>query len=191
MYKCIRCGKDLTSEESKKRGYGPTCYKIVTYQNKKKWKLKVRKALNTLKYRKKREIIIQNIINTPEVKTTTVDVNNDEVLDRIRKLELTYSYLKARTENITIGKVHVDDAIERIKREESQKITDPTLQQYRNVFHECIKDLKDALKQGAGYLKEGKEYEPEITKEISIAELKAKHKKTYIDVQKLKIVRER
>jgi len=185
MCKCIRCGKELKSEESIKRGYGPTCYKIISFQNNKKWRLKIRKGINTLKYRKKREITIQNIINTP-VSNPSID---NEFLDRIRKLELDYSYLKARTENMTTGKVYVDDAIERIKREETQKIIDPTLQQYRNVFNECVKDLKEALSQ-TNYLKERQEYEPEITREPSLLELKAKHKKSYIDVQQLKLVRE-
>lgn len=141
---CKRCGKDLTSEESKKRGYGPTCYKIVTYQNKKKWKLKVRKALNTLKYRKKREVMIQQI-QVPEV----VSVNNpfmQDVLDRVRKLELDNNYLKYQVKNkaVVIGKS--DDVIERIKKEAGEKIVDPALEGYRNAFRECVSELKQVLK---------------------------------------------
>ncbi len=192
MCKCLRCGKELKSDESKKRGYGPTCYKIVSFQKNKKWKLALRKGLNTIKYRKKREIIIQNIINTPKVKSTINDDVAKEILDRVRKLELDNSYLKSRTENMIVSKGHIDEAIERIKREEAVKITDPTLVQYRNVFHECVKDLKKALGQ-TNYLEEGSsliEYKTEITEELSLDELKAKHKSTYIDVQELKIVRE-
>lgn len=146
MCKCIRCGKELKSEESKKRGYGPTCYKIVSYSNKKKWKLVLRRGINTLKYRRKREIIIKNIINTPEVKTTPID---NEFLDRIRKLELDYSYLKARDKNRTTTMVNAsphDSNLERIKQEEAAKITDPTLKEFRSVFREVVSELKDVLK---------------------------------------------
>ncbi len=185
---CKRCGKELKSDESKKNGYGPTCLKIVTYQ-KKKWKLVLRKGINTLKYRKKREIIIQNIINTPSV-VSPVDNNAiQDLANRMRKIELDNVYLKARTQNLTIGTGHADDPIERIKREEAEKLTDPILKEYRNVFHECVKDLKEALSQ-TKYLKKGEEYEPEITREPSLTELKNKHKKLYIDVQELKLVRE-
>jgi len=195
MCKCQRCGKELKSEESKKRGYGPTCFKIVSFQKNKKWRLKFRKGLNTLKYRKKREIVIQNIINTPPAPEKVSVDNNDiqDLSDRMRKIELDNAYLKARDKNRTATFINADPHdtnLERIKREEAAKITDPILQQYKNVFNECVKDLKEALKQGSDYLKERKEYEPEITREPSLAELKNKHKSLYIDVQDLKIVRE-
>lgn len=34
--KCIRCGRVITSEQSIKRGLGPTCYKKFKFPNKKK-----------------------------------------------------------------------------------------------------------------------------------------------------------
>ena len=137
-------------------------------------------------------VMRRNIINTPEVKNTINDDVAKDILDRVRKLELDNSYLKSRTENMIVSKGHVDEAIERIKREETAKITDETLVQYRKVFHECVKDLKKALGK-TNYLEEGSsliEYKSEITEELSLDELKAKHKSTYIDVQDLKIVRE-
>ena len=33
IVKCKRCGRKLTSEESIKRGYGMTCYRIIQLQN--------------------------------------------------------------------------------------------------------------------------------------------------------------
>lgn len=184
MCKCIRCGKELKSEESKKRGYGPTCFKIVSFQKNKKWKLRFRKGLNTLKYRKKREIIIQNIINTPEV-VSPVDNNTiQDLANRMRKIELDNAYLKARAKHVTITNTNTtphDTNLERIKQEESQKITDPTLKQYRNVFHDCVRDLKEMLsKHGIDnpVLKEGTRFSD---KELGIK---------IIDFEKLEIVRE-
>lgn len=182
--KCKRCNAILTSEESIKRGYGKTCYKIITLQGKKKLRLKLRKLFNTIRHNKQKEPQIQ-IIQNDSLNTVVIK----DILGRMRKLELDNSYLKSRANQMVSISKYVNDPIERIKQEESAKITDPTLQQYRNVFHECITDLKEVLKQGKEYLKRGLDYEPEIesNKVLSLAELKKKHKKTYIDVQKLKL----
>ncbi len=183
MCKCIRCGRELKSEESKKLGYGPTCYKIVSFQKNKKWRLKFRKGINTIKYRKKREIVIQNIINTPP---PPVDDNAIQALaNRIRKIELDNAYLKARDKNRTAVLVSNttphDTNLDRIRQEESAKITDPTLQQYVNVFHDCVKDLKEVLsKHGIGnpVIKKGTRFSDE---ELGIK---------IVEVEQLKIVRE-
>ena len=39
-----------------------------------------------------------------------------------------------------------DEPIERIKQDESNKIVDPVVKQYREAFRECISELKDVLK---------------------------------------------
>ena len=143
---CKRCGKPLLSKESIKRQYGPTCFKIISYSNKKKWKLKLKKGLNTLKYRKKREIIIQNIINTPE-RVSPVDNNAlQDLANRMRKIELDNVYLKARAKHITnFNATPHDTNLERIKEEEAAKIIDPTLKEFRDVFHEVVSELKLVL----------------------------------------------
>lgn len=126
MCKCQRCGKELKSGESIQRGYGPTCYKIVNFQNKRK--LDIKKDLNTLTL-------------------DTINITLLNLTDRLRKVELANAFLKARDKNRTLvisGK-H-GDPIERIKREEAEKINDPLLKEFRSVFTEVISELKSVLK---------------------------------------------
>ncbi len=184
MCKCLRCGKELKSEASQKRGYGPTCHKIVSFQKNKKWKLALRKGLNTIKYRKKREIIIQNIINTPEVKNIINDDVAKEILDRVRKLELDNSYLKARVQSGIMGPTNAtphDTNLERIKHEESEKLTDPALRELRNVFSDCVNDLKEVLSQHG-------EDKPVLEKDFRFSNEELGIK--IVKVEDLKIVRE-
>lgn len=173
MCKCQRCNRELTTPESIKRGYGETCYRIVSnFKTNRKLGLKWRKLVNTIKYRKKKEVV-----QTP-VKETLDAVVIKDILDRLRRVELDNSHLKARENHRTLvvlgGSKPVEEPIERIKREEAKKITDPALREIRMVFKEVVSELKGVLA---------------IRKQqIEEAEEKAKNK--IIDIQELKIVRE-
>ena len=141
--RCKRCNSILTSEESIKRGYGKTCYKIITLQGKNTLRLKLRKLFNTIRHNKQKEPQIQVIqkTNTPEF---------EDLLDRIRKVELDNTFLKHQIKHKTVRTtntgIYHDDSIERIKLEESEKIVDPLLREYRNAFKECVSELQEVLK---------------------------------------------
>lgn len=66
------------------------------------------------------------------------DIGLHEILRRITNLE---SMIKKG--NVTTK--YRDNPIERIKKEESEKINDPLLKQYRSAFSECISELKEVL----------------------------------------------
>lgn len=78
-----------------------------------------------------------------------------EIIQKLSKYTLKLSVLEKKVENLKVAKVQViyhDDPIERIKREEEAKIQDPLLREYRNVFVECIHELKEVLKEGKALL---------------------------------------
>ena len=65
------------------------------------------------------------------------DINLTILLNRINHIEF-------MIKNNKITKYH-DDPIERIKANEAEKINDPVIRQYRQVFADCITELKKVL----------------------------------------------
>jgi len=97
---------------------------------------------------------------------------NEEVLREINFLKCEIKMLKSlyhQIKNNSIG--YQEDPIERIKREESAKIEDPLLSEYRNAFKECISELKEVLKERANNIEKSLDRLPVlIKKEFDLAE---------------------
>jgi len=98
---------------------------------------------------------------------------NKELLREINFLKCEIKMLKKLYHQIkTNGTKYQQDAIERIKREESAKIEDPLLSEYRNAFKECISELKEVLKERANNLEQSLDRLPVlIKKEFDLAEV--------------------
>lgn len=113
------------------------------------------------------------------------DIDFATLLNRIKHIEFMIKKGSFKTK-------YYDDPIERIKIEEVEKIYNPTLMKYRQVFNECIKDLQEILKKGMVYLKKPQPYESEITEEMAIKklqEINAKNKKRQLDASQLTLMR--
>ena len=74
-----------------------------------------------------------------------------------------------------------DTNLERIKHEESEKLTDPALRELRNVFSDCVNDLKEVLSQHG-------EDKPVLEKDFRFSNEELGIK--IVKVEDLKIVRE-
>lgn len=113
------------------------------------------------------------------------DIDLTTIMNRIEYIEFMIKRGNFKTR-------YQDDPIERIKAIEAEKIHDPLLTQYRQVFNECIKDLQEILKKGMVYLKKPQPYESEITEEMAIKkleEINAKNKKRQLDASQLTLMR--
>ncbi len=97
---------------------------------------------------------------------------NKEILREITFLKCEIKMLKGLYHQIKKnGIIYQEDAIERIKREETVKIQDPLLCKYRNAFKECISELKEVLKERANKIEESLDRLPIIIKkEFDLAE---------------------
>jgi len=98
---------------------------------------------------------------------------DEEILREIKFLKCEIKMLKSLYHQIkTNGIRYQEDPIERIKREESAKIEDPLLSEYRNAFKECISELKEVLKERANNLEQSLDRLPVlIKKEFDLAEV--------------------
>lgn len=149
MCKCKRCGRELTTPESVKRGYGSICYRIIASRDAKKWRLKIRKAINTIKYKKPKKTPViqepnQELTNfVSEINFLKCEINMfKRQLREIKTIKTTNNIV-----NITNTQVnHQDIIIERIRREEEAKEIDPVLRQYKKAFREVVSELKEVLK---------------------------------------------
>ncbi|MFW9900495.1 MAG: DUF6011 domain-containing protein, partial [Candidatus Thorarchaeota archaeon] len=91
--------------------------------------------------------------------------HNEEILREINFLKCEIKMLKNLYHNIkTNGTIYHEDAIERIRREETAKIEDPLLGKYRNAFKECIAELKEVLKERANKIEESLDRLPIVIK---------------------------
>ena len=97
---------------------------------------------------------------------------NEETIREINFLKCEIKMLKNLYHSIKIsGIISQENAIERIKREETAKIEDPLLSKYRNAFKECIAELKEVLKERANKVEESLDRLPiMIKKELDLAE---------------------
>lgn len=89
---------------------------------------------------------------------------NEEVLGEINFLKCEIKMLKRLYNQIKLNgiKYPKEAALERIKREETVKIEDPLLREYRNAFEECISELKEVLKERANKIGESLDILPEL-----------------------------
>lgn len=117
----------------------------------------------------------------------------DKLENRFKKLELDTNFMKTQINNsVNVANTQIiyqNIPIERIKPQEP-KITETNI--YHQLFANCVKDLKEVLKQGMGYLKPQENYEPETTEEMAIKKLKeinAKNKRKELDISQLRLVR--
>ena len=98
--------------------------------------------------------------------SNTEDKNkvNEEVLGEINFLKCEIKMLKRLYNQIKLNgiKYQEEAAIQRIKREETVKIEDPILREYRNAFEECISELKEVLKERANKVDESLDLLPEL-----------------------------
>jgi hypothetical protein len=114
--RCKRCNRVLTNEKSIKLGYGKICYRILILHGKK--------------------IIQEEYKEIPKLE------------DAVNFLKCEVKMIKRQLRELKFTKsvYYQENPIERIKREEAIKITDPLLKQYREAFKECINELKEVLK---------------------------------------------
>ena len=80
-------------------------------------------------------------LNTPKP-----EISNDFGTE-LNFLKMEIKTLKNIVRNINLNGNNSHTAIERIKLEESNKLTDPDIFEYRQVFAECVKELKEVLKE--------------------------------------------
>lgn len=148
MCKCKRCGRELTSKESVKKQYGPTCFRIVSLQ--------------------KQEPIQEQsgLVNAVMV----------DLLERIRKVELDNNFMKYQLKHKSLGIIqkprHPDanlDWKKNLKKEVQEVIS-----VFEGKFVSIIKDLKEVIASGKPLLKEDFRYSNEELgiKPIEIIEVK-------------------
>ncbi|KKL46782.1 hypothetical protein LCGC14_2342130 [marine sediment metagenome] len=107
-YRCKKCNRILRNEESIKRGYGAKCYRIITLQNQE---------------------------TKPEQSNNTII---EELLNRVRKLELDNNFMKHQLKHKTFVNISKDSELKWDIPEEVKEVRN----QYKFEFNVVVKELK-------------------------------------------------
>ena len=138
--KCKRCGRVLTNPKSIELGYGDKCYRIMNLHGDLGFWKRFKNSIKHLgKTKRNNESIEYRIINSQNAQITRPNTDiTEDLLDRVRKLELDNNFMKHQLKHKTIVIGQNVESIERIKQDHHR----PERNIMKVQFNIIVKELK-------------------------------------------------